>query len=333
MKCAICAADNPAGARYCVQCGAEHSLPTPIAAVAAAVSAAARARSAVPQAANAAQAEPVRDDRPQMSARRQAAPWARDDEALQPMAHGETRPATAAAEPAYARAPGRKGVAAFLIALALAIAALAFTGWRMSRDAGTDAGTRSDQSVMSAFPPEATPQKPQRPASGTITQSPTAAAPTQSAREPVRDPLGTAGGAPSAGAAAGAASPPAAAESAAAPPPVEIKPLPAKPAPRTTRRASSEKARPPSAAPPPSVPELAPPPPARAPEIAAAPKAAPAPPVVDRWTRMSEELSRCTREDFIARVICDQRVRFRYCSGYWGKVTQCPGNPTNDHGQ
>jgi hypothetical protein len=60
------------------------------------------------------------------------------------------------------------------------------------------------------------------------------------------------------------------------------------------------------------------------PQVAAA---APKAPVVDRWTQMNDELSRCTREDFISRVICDQRVRFRYCNGYWGAVPQCPGNP------
>jgi hypothetical protein len=48
---------------------------------------------------------------------------------------------------------------------------------------------------------------------------------------------------------------------------------------------------------------------------------------------MRDELSRCTREDFISRVICDQRVRFQYCGGYWGKVPQCPGSPAPDHGQ
>jgi hypothetical protein len=55
--------------------------------------------------------------------------------------------------------------------------------------------------------------------------------------------------------------------------------------------------------------------------------------VVDRWARMSDELTRCTREDFISRVICDQRVRFRYCKGYWGTVSQCPGNPSVEPGQ
>jgi len=56
-------------------------------------------------------------------------------------------------------------------------------------------------------------------------------------------------------------------------------------------------------------------------------------PVADRWSKMSDELSRCTREDFIARVICGQRVRFRYCEGYWGKVEACPASPTPERGQ
>ncbi|MBS0325504.1 MAG: zinc ribbon domain-containing protein [Proteobacteria bacterium] len=61
------------------------------------------------------------------------------------------------------------------------------------------------------------------------------------------------------------------------------------------------------------------------PDAAAAP---PAPKPDDHWTKMNDDLARCTREDFINRVICDQRVRIRYCGGYWGKVTQCPVSPS-----
>ncbi|HET7260534.1 MAG TPA: hypothetical protein VFK60_01735 [Casimicrobiaceae bacterium] len=74
--------------------------------------------------------------------------------------------------------------------------------------------------------------------------------------------------------------------------------------------------------------------PAKAPVPAAAPvermaTAAPsAPQADDHWTKMNDDLSRCTREDFINRVICDQRVRIRYCDGYWGKVAQCPVSPS-----
>lgn len=51
----------------------------------------------------------------------------------------------------------------------------------------------------------------------------------------------------------------------------------------------------------------------------------------DHWARMEEDMAKCTREDFISRVICAQRVKFRYCPGYWGKVPQCPGSPASDH--
>jgi len=60
----------------------------------------------------------------------------------------------------------------------------------------------------------------------------------------------------------------------------------------------------------------------------------PAPrPASDRWAQMSEDLAGCKGQDFINRLVCDQRVRARYCNGYWGKVAQCPGAPQADHGQ
>ncbi len=68
--------------------------------------------------------------------------------------------------------------------------------------------------------------------------------------------------------------------------------------------------------------------------VAPAAKAEPVPSAQERWSRMKDDLSRCTREDFITRVICGQRVRFRYCDGYWGKVPECPAaNSFPDHGQ
>jgi hypothetical protein len=80
--------------------------------------------------------------------------------------------------------------------------------------------------------------------------------------------------------------------------------------------------------------------PAAPPQIAAHPVApaggmATAPtPVVDRWAQFAEELHRCQAESFLSRVVCDQRVRIRYCEGYWGKVAQCPGAIANpDRGQ
>lgn len=73
---------------------------------------------------------------------------------------------------------------------------------------------------------------------------------------------------------------------------------------------------------------------ARPAPAAPAPAPAPAPPVQDRWAQMTEELQRCQKESLFSRVVCDQRVRLRFCDGYWGKVSQCPGNVVNpDRGQ
>ena len=78
---------------------------------------------------------------------------------------------------------------------------------------------------------------------------------------------------------------------------------------------------------------------AAAPAKPSSPAANPAPPGAvesapanEHWARMEEDMAKCTREDFISRVICAQRVKFRYCGGYWGKVPQCPGSPPSDHG-
>ncbi len=58
------------------------------------------------------------------------------------------------------------------------------------------------------------------------------------------------------------------------------------------------------------------------------------PPAQDRWAQMGDELRQCQRESFLSRVVCDQRVRLRFCDGYWGKVAQCPGGVVNpDRGQ
>ena len=54
----------------------------------------------------------------------------------------------------------------------------------------------------------------------------------------------------------------------------------------------------------------------------------------DRWTQFADDLRRCQGESFLNRVVCDQRVRLRYCEGYWGRVPQCPGGIANpDRGQ
>ena len=363
MKCASCARDTPLGARYCVHCGAEQTVPTPIAAVAAAAAAmGSRPPRQLPQAANAAQADPAVDEHAAPTARQAPDPWpgaadrpqgAKPDDAGRTSLAADTRslagaanrgaasasssetaparvgPATppragvpgSAAVPAYASTPRRAGLAVLLVALCFAVAWVAFAGWRMFSSeppSGEESASQGgDESVMSLFPPDATPQRPRLGAPPA--QSPV----TLPAQEPA------AGGRETSSAAGVASS-----DSAAAPTPVEIKPLPAKPARKPAKRPAKAQPQPqpqPQSQPkaPPAAPESSPPA-ARAPAVAAAPVVAP---LADRWARMKDELSRCTREDFITRVICDQRVRFKYCDGYWGKLAQCPGNPVPDRGQ
>jgi hypothetical protein len=55
-------------------------------------------------------------------------------------------------------------------------------------------------------------------------------------------------------------------------------------------------------------------------------------PAPDRWQVMSDQIVRCGRDGFLAGVICEQRVRLKYCEGYWGSAPQCPSGITNDHG-
>lgn len=335
MNCASCGKVNPADARYCVHCGAEQSVPTPIAAVAAAAMTA-RSGNAVLQAANAAQADPAADLRPRSMPQRERAPRPGGAVVDQHAPRGLEAGAIAGgvqAPPAYASAPRRTGLAAALIVACLLVAVIVFAGWRMlggESQSGTEAAKESgDESVMSAFPPEATPQKERRSAAGTApAQAPAGPDSTRIAAREAASGDAASRAVGSSGTLSGIAQD--ATPLAPAVPPVEIKPLPAKPAPKAARRPPVEKTPPSKPAPAPVASAATPAASEPAPVVAAAPKPAP---VIDRWTRMSDELSRCTREDFIARVICDQRVRLRYCDGYWGKVTQCPGNPAPERGQ
>lgn len=53
----------------------------------------------------------------------------------------------------------------------------------------------------------------------------------------------------------------------------------------------------------------------------------------DPWQAMNEGLLRCSREDFLSRIACEQRLRLQYCPNYWGLVPQCAIGRTTDHGQ
>jgi hypothetical protein len=106
-------------------------------------------------------------------------------------------------------------------------------------------------------------------------------------------------------------------------------------APPTPPKAETKAAAPKAAAPPPlppaksAAPATAPPTPTAPDPRQRATTTVPAAPVQDRWTQFAEELRNCHSETFLNRVICDQRVRLRYCDGYWNKVPQCPGGVAN----
>ncbi|MGE5128336.1 MAG: double zinc ribbon domain-containing protein [Sphingomonadaceae bacterium] len=52
----------------------------------------------------------------------------------------------------------------------------------------------------------------------------------------------------------------------------------------------------------------------------------------DPWRVMHVSLARCGG-DLIARIVCDQRVRRRFCEGHWGEAPECASGIANDHGQ
>jgi len=57
---------------------------------------------------------------------------------------------------------------------------------------------------------------------------------------------------------------------------------------------------------------------------------APVAPAPDRWQSMSDSLAQCAG-GLMDRFVCDTRVRQEYCSGYWGKVPQCPSGVAGDN--
>jgi hypothetical protein len=58
-------------------------------------------------------------------------------------------------------------------------------------------------------------------------------------------------------------------------------------------------------------------------EVVRGPAPAADPPAPDRWETMSAALAACSRESFLAGMMCTERVRYQYCEGYWGQVPQC----------
>lgn len=237
---------------------------------------------------------------------------------------GEVIAATAQA-PAATGAPKRGGSIGFVIGILIAVCLVALAAWRVlytgseSHDVQA-VGEASIRAAPGQVPPPAN-------------QS-AAPIPPPDALPPVddRQPMASVGGSDGAGGDTSKVE-----ETVPA-----VTPAPAAPAgnpsrdanPSASGKLSKRPSRPahpvaPKAAGAPAEPAVA----AKAKALAPAGTTAPAPaPMPDRWARMEEDMAKCTREDFINRVICAQRVKFRYCGGYWGKVPQCPGSPPSDNG-
>jgi hypothetical protein len=53
----------------------------------------------------------------------------------------------------------------------------------------------------------------------------------------------------------------------------------------------------------------------------------------DPLQKLTGALARCAREDIVARLGCEQRVRVQYCGDSWGQTPQCAIGRSTDHGQ
>lgn len=81
----------------------------------------------------------------------------------------------------------------------------------------------------------------------------------------------------------------------------------------------------------PPVPAVAPAPASAAPErvlVAAAPAVDDA---RSHWDEMHDEIAACSTGDFLEGVMCQQRIRIRYCEGWWGRAGDCPSR-RDDYG-
>jgi hypothetical protein len=69
------------------------------------------------------------------------------------------------------------------------------------------------------------------------------------------------------------------------------------------------------------------------PQVAAAPVRRVEAPGNDPLQNFNSALSRCAREDMVARLGCEQRARVQYCGDFWGQIPQCAIGRATDHGQ
>ena len=314
MNCAVCGKDNQPGTRFCVHCGASLAAAQPAARPAPPQATATVPTRAVPAAATA---------------------------TMPPLGVNDTGGRTAAnpvvpppGTPAYEAEP-RGGGGKILLAIGIAALVLAggYVGYKIfggSADVkdsfarfDTTSTPRSDSPATRSAAPAA-PAKEAAPEPSAAATPPAEPARSED-KDKEKDKAAKAEGAKGDGAKADAGKTPTDADKA------KASTAGAKGEGRAAKGAAGAATTPPGtpagpAAPAPAA-RPAPPPPA-------APAPAPVAPVQDRWAQMSEELQRCQKENLFNRIVCDQRVRLRFCDGYWGKVAQCPGNVVNpDRGQ
>lgn len=221
--------------------------------------------------------------------------------------------------PAYANAPRRSGLLIALagivaLAAAAALAVFLFGATAPPMTAATKRSGDEAQQAMAAAKAalDEASKSVLQPSSGTApavespAATPTAPAEPAKVEAPPASPPAPAAEAPKA-------------EPAAPPPADKSRPVAKSEAPKTPQRTAA----PAKAAP--AAPE-----PAR---VAAAPAAvaAPEPAAPDRWDQMRAEMGQCSNGSLIPRIQCEQRIRTRYCDGYWGSVPACPTGRT-DHG-
>lgn len=224
--------------------------------------------------------------------------------------------------PAYANAPRRSGLLvalAGIVALAAA-GALAIFLFGATAPPMTAASKRSGDEAQQAM---AAAKAALDEASKSVLQPPSGPAPAAESPAAAPAPAAPADAAkvePSAAPPTAPAAEAPRAEPAASPAPADK--------PRAVAKSEAPKSPPRAAAPPkaaPAAPEPA--------KVAAAPAAVAAAeaPVPDRWDQMKAEMGQCSSGSLIPRIQCEQRIRARYCDGYWGSVPACPTGRT-DHG-
>lgn len=63
----------------------------------------------------------------------------------------------------------------------------------------------------------------------------------------------------------------------------------------------------------------------RAKEQKPAPTARTTKPPANNWKQLLfAQLAACASESFVSRVICNEKARWKYCSGHWGEIDECP---------